>query len=499
MIIIWQYWPALISAAFCCYFLHELLWIKKRRRLPPGPKGLPILGNLHQLGKNPHQDLCKLAKKHGPIMHMKFGTVPAIVVSSPEAAEKFLKTYDQVFASRPHHEGSWHLGYEQRNLTFSPYGPYWRKIRQLCNSHLLSNKIISSFESMRRAEVGLLVESLKRVASDGAAVDFSTDIRSLGANMSCLMIFGKKYLDKDFKDKRFGNVVRESLEISALINLGDYFPLVRVLDLQGFTRRFKKIAKVYDDLLEKIIDDHVNSQDQNETKDFVDILMDIMESGKSEFDFDRRHVKAILLDMLIASMDSTMATVEWTLSELIRHPQTMKKLQKEIEDKVGNARILEESDLEGLVYLDMVVKESMRLHPVATLGLPHESLEDCIVDGFHLEKRTRLIINIWAIGRDPCVWTDPESFIPERFLGSSVDLQGHDFKLIPFGFGRRSCPGLQLALTVMRFVLAQLVHCFDWKLADNVEPSHLDMSETFGIVTSRAKSLKVVPIYRLQK
>ncbi|CAI9109294.1 OLC1v1009096C1 [Oldenlandia corymbosa var. corymbosa] len=499
MIINWQYWTAFLLATICCFFLHELSQTRRRKGLPPGPRGLPILGNLHELGKNPHQDLCKLAQKHGPIMHMRFGNVPTIVVSSAEAAEKFLKTYDHVFAGRPYHEGSWYISYEGRSLVFSPYGPYWRKMRQLCNLHLLTRNRISSFEPMRRKEVGLFIESLKRAASDGVDVDLTTAMWSLGANMSCLMIFGKKYLDKDFEDKRFSDAVREALHLSAQPNIGDYFPLLRSLDLQGFTRRFKRIAKIYDDLLEKIIDDHLKSPGREEANDFVDILMDLMESGKFEFEFDRRHVKALLLEMLITSMDSTMATIDWAITELLRHPDIMKKLQREIEGKVGMGRIVEESDLEGLMYLDMVVKESMRLHPVGTLGLPHESIEDCTVDGFHIQKNTRLIINIWAIGRDPSVWPDPESFIPERFVGSNVDLRGQDFQLIPFGSGRRSCPGLALALTDVRFVLAQLVHCFDWKLSDNIQHSDLDMSEAFGIVTTRAQHLRVVPIYRLQK
>ncbi|CDP12933.1 unnamed protein product [Coffea canephora] len=491
-------WTALALAAIW-FFLQDLFLMKKRKRFPPGPKGLPIIGNLHLLGKNPHQDLEKLAKKHGPIMHMRFGYVPAIIVSSPEAAEKFLKTYDQVFASRPYHESSWYVSYEQRNLTFGQYGPYWRNMRKLCILQLLSSHKINSFLPMRREEVGTLVKSLKQAASDGAAVDLSASISSLGANMSCLMIFGKKYMDKDFDDRGFRDVIQEGLHVAAMPNLGDYFPLLGVLDLQGLTRRFKDLAKVFDKFFEKIIDEHLQSQEHKQTKDFVDIMMGIMQSGEAEFEFDRRHVKAILLDLLVASMDTSVTAVEWAISELLRHPEAMRKLQKELEEKVGLERIVEESDIEGLEYLDMVIKESMRLHPVAPLLLPHESMEDCTVDDFHIQKKSRIIINIYTIGRDPNVWPDPETFNPERFKDSNIDLRGQDFRLIPFGSGRRSCPGLQLGLLLVRFVLAQLVHCFNWELADNIRPTDLDMSEAFGIVTSRATHLRVIPTYRLAK
>ncbi|KAL2498748.1 Cytochrome [Abeliophyllum distichum] len=177
----------------------------------------------------------------------------------------------------------------------------------------------------------------------------------------------------------------------------------------------------------------------------------------------------------------------------------MKKVQKELEEVVGLDRMVEESDLESLEYLDMVVKESFRLHPVAPLLIPHYSLEDCTVDGYHIPKDARIIVNTFAIGRDPNAWTDPEKFNPERFVGSSIDLRGQHFQLLPFGSGRRGCPGMQLGLILVRLIVAQLVHCFDWKLTNNMLPSELDMTEEFGLVTTRAEHLMAVPTYRLQK
>ncbi|KAL0424422.1 UNVERIFIED_CONTAM: cytochrome [Sesamum radiatum] len=177
----------------------------------------------------------------------------------------------------------------------------------------------------------------------------------------------------------------------------------------------------------------------------------------------------------------------------------MKKLQKELETVVRLDHMVEESHLDKLEYLDFVVKETLRLHPVVPLLIPHESMEDCVIDGFHIPKGSRTMVNIWAIGRDPKVWSDPEVFKPERFIGSNIDLRGHNFQLIPFGSGRRGCPGLQLGLTVVRLAVSQLVHCFDWELPNGMLPSDLDMSEHFGIVTSRAKHLMAIPRYRLHK
>lgn len=201
--------------------------------------------------------------------------------------------------------------------------------------------------------------------------------------------------------------------------------------------------------------------------------------------------------MLLAGMDTSAAAVEWAMSELMKHPREMKKVQKEVEGIVGANQMVEESHLGSLKYLDCVIKESMRLHPVGPL-LIHEAMEECEVEGFHIPNKARVLVNVWAIGRDPDAWNQPERFLPERFLGSDVDVRGRDFQLIPFGSGRRGCPGLQLGLTMVQLMVAQLVRCFDWELPDGMAPPDLDMSENFGLVTARANHLKAIPICRLR-
>jgi len=201
--------------------------------------------------------------------------------------------------------------------------------------------------------------------------------------------------------------------------------------------------------------------------------------------------------MLGGSMDTSATSIEWTLSELLKNPRVMKKLQKELESVVGMERKVEESDLEKLEYLDMVIKESMRLHPVVPLLIPHQSREDCMVGEFFIPKDSRVIVNAWAIAREPSAWREAEKFWPERFEGSSIDVRGRDFQLLPFGSGRRGCPGLQLGLTMIRLTVAQLVHCFDWKLPHLVLPDELDMTEKFGLTMPRENHLFAIPSYRL--
>ncbi|PIN03021.1 Cytochrome P450 CYP2 subfamily [Handroanthus impetiginosus] len=430
---------------------------------------------------------------------MRFGLVPNIIVSSPKAAELFLKTYDLVFASRPPHQAAKYLSWDQRNLAYGQYGPYWRNMRKLCTLELLSSLKISSFQPMRREELGLLIESLKRAAQGHVVVDLTVKVSSLAAEMSCRMVFGKKYEDKDIDERGFKCVMQEVVKLVAVPNLGDYFPFLGILDLQGLTSKMKALSKVFDDFFEKVIDDHVRDGNHGQNKDIVDTMMSIMQTGQTEFQFDHRHVKAIMLDMLGGSMDTAASSTEWILSELLKNPSTMKKVQKELEDVVGLERMVEESDLEQLTYLEMVIKETFRLHPVAPLMLPHYATEDCKVDGYDIPKESRIIINTYAIGRDPSAWTDPEKFIPERFLGSDIDVRGQHFQLLPFGSGRRGCPGMQLGLLQVQLIVSQLVHCFDWQLPNDMLPEDLDMTEEFGLVTTRANHLMAIPTFRLQK
>ncbi|KAH6760204.1 hypothetical protein C2S52_009352 [Perilla frutescens var. hirtella] len=488
------FWAALSFIIFLS-LLQQLL---RKRNLPPGPIALPIIGHLHLLGKNLHHDLHRLAKKHGPIICLRLGFVPTIVVSSPDVAELVLKTHDLVFAGRPHHQASRHFGYDRKTILFAPYGAYWRNMRKLCTVKLLSNKIINEFRPIRTAELGEMVDSLRRAAEKREIVDVSAAISSVIGDMNCLMVFGRKYVGKDLDEKGFKSVIDEAMQVAALPNLGDFFPFMAALDLQGLNRRLKEISRVFDGFLERIIEDHLQKKEGTTKKnqDFVDTMLAELESGDARFEFDRRHVKAVLLDMLLAGIDTSAAAVEWAISELMRHPKVMKKLQKELEQVVGMDQMVDESHLDKLDYLDLVVKETLRLHPSVPI-LSHESLEDCTINEFHIPRGSRTFINVWSIGRDPNVWHDPDKFVPERFVGGHVDLLGQHFQLIPFGSGRRSCPGLQLGLTLVRLVVAQFVHCFDWELLDGMLPTQLDMTEHFGMVTCRENHLSVIPTYRL--
>lgn len=253
-------------------------------------------------------------------------------------------------------------------------------------------------------------------------------------------------------------------------------------------------------MAENIIEDHLKGEDFGQQRDIVGTMLATMANPNSEFfsTFDRENVKGIMLDLFVGGIDSSLQTIMWALSALTKHPRVMKLLQEELDAKIGRHRMVLESDLPKLTYLDMVVKETFRLHPVGPLLVPHESMEDVIVDGYMIPKKSRVIINFYAIGHDPNVWSENvEDFYPERFMGRETDVRGQDFELIPFGAGRRGCPGIHLGLITVKIVLAQLVHCFNWELPNGMRPEEVDMTEEFGLAMSRVNKLLAIPSYRL--
>ncbi|XP_061370943.1 uncharacterized protein LOC133313570 [Gastrolobium bilobum] len=468
----------------------------------PGPKALPIIGNLHMLGKLPHRNLQSLALKYGPIMSLKLGQVPAIVVSSTETAELFLKTHDTVFASRPKLQAAESIAHASKGLAFCEYGAFWRNVRKVCIIQLLSASRVEMFAPLRREQLGLLVKVLENAAASREVVDLSELVGELIENIVYKMLLGYS------KDDRFNlkDIIAEVLNLIGAFNLADYVPWLGVFDLQGLKRRYNKASKAVDQALELIIKEkeHLSHDKQKDPhrKDFMDIMLSLMHQPMDPQDeqkvIDRTSIKAIILDIIEAGLESSSSVVVWAMSELLRHPRVMQRLQDELANVVGMNRQVEETDLEKLPYLKMVVKETLRLYPIGPLLLPRESREDVIIDGYYIKKKTRIIINAWAIGRDPKVWShNADVFYPERFVNNSVDFKGNDFRLIPFGSGRRRCPGIHLGLITSEIVLAQLVHCFNWELPLGMSPHDLDMTERFGLSMPRNQHLLVVPTYRL--
>ncbi|KAJ8449622.1 hypothetical protein Cgig2_005644 [Carnegiea gigantea] len=471
-----------IAVLICLPFLMYLFRAQPKPgpALPPGPRPLPTIGNLHMLGHLPHRTLAKLAHKYGPILSLRLGHVPAIVVSCPKAAGLFLKRHDAIFAGRPMIQATEILSYGARGMDCAQYGKYWRRVRKMCTLHLLNPTKVASFEGLRRVEIEAAVRRLVEFAA-------AREVADVGEKM----VVGKGKED----DKRYDlkGVIEEASPLAGAFNLADFVPYLAPLDLQGLSKTMKDLSKRIDEIFENIIDDHLKEEDFTRHKDILGNLVALMKNPNNEFisPFDRE-------PSCLTYLSTSVVTITWALAALIKHPRVMKLLQEELDSVIGKERIVIESDLPKLPFLDMVVKETFRLYPVAPFLVPRESVEDVTVNGYKIPQKSRIMINFWAIGRDPNVWSEnAEEFYPERFIGRDIDVQGQDFELIPFGAGRRGYPGMQLDLLTVKLVVAQFAHCFTWELPNGMQPEKLDMNEEFGLSMPRSNKLLAIPSYRL--
>ncbi|XP_042038124.1 cytochrome P450 71A6-like [Salvia splendens] len=485
----------LLSTSLFLFFLHK--WRRShspepRKRLPPSPRKLPLIGNLHQLGSVPHRSLQSLSRRHGPLMLLHFGKVPVLIASSAEAVREILKNQDLIFSSRPQLSIASRLFYNNRDVIFAPYGELWRQNRSICVLHLLSSKSVQSYRGVREEETSLMVDRIRRLGASSKPVNLSDVIQSLTIDVICRVALGKKYsLESDFK-----GIFGEFGELVGILPLWEYIPCLRWMRrFDGLDKRVERAAEKMDRFLEVVIQEHrVRERKEGDggVLDFVDILLDFQRENASLTPIEDDTIKAIVLDMFGAGNDTTYIALEWAMTELIRNPETMKTLQTEVREVAGNKDEIDEQDLEKMPYLTAVIKESLRLHSPIPLLIRRELTQDTIVLGYDVASGTRVMINVGAILKDPSLWENPEEFRPERFLETSRDFRGQHFEFIPFGAGRRGCPGITFAVAVDELALAKLVHKFDFRLPNGPKMKELDVSESSGITTQKKCPLLVV-------
>ncbi|XP_042042854.1 cytochrome P450 71A6-like [Salvia splendens] len=486
----------LLSTPLILFFLHK--WRRShsspsRKRPPPSPPKLPGLGNLHQMGQLPHRSIQSLSRRHGPLMLLHFGKVPVLVASSSEAAREIMKNQDLIFASRPKMSIPARLLYNCRDVAFAPYGEYWRRIRSVCVLHLLSSKRVQSFRRVMEEETSLMVEKIR--SSSTGVINLRDAVASMTNDVISLVSLGKK---SGGGERNFHRIIAELEELLGVVPLWEYIPwLSWMRRFDGVDGRIERVAKALDQFLESVIEEHrvrERSECDGDELDFVDILLDFQRENEngSGSSVDDDTIKAIILDMYAGGTDTTSTTLEWTMTELVRNPTTMKILQNEVREVVGSKIKIEERDLEKMLYLKAVTKESLRLHPPLPLLVPRELTQDTKVLGYDIVSGTRVLINAWAIARDSLLWEKPEQFYPERFLETNIDYKGLHFELTPFGSGRRGCPGVTFATTVYELALAKLVYNFDFELPNGVKIEELDVSESSGLTMHKKFPLLVV-------
>ncbi|KAB1217265.1 Cytochrome P450 71A25 [Morella rubra] len=492
---------AILAFLFVLLFKWSSTHATTKNNSPPSPPKLPIIGNLHQLGLQTHRSLGSLAQRHGPLMLLHLGRVATLVVSSAEAAREVMKTHDLTFTNRPKSSMAEKLLYNFRDVAFAPYGEYWRQIKSVSVLHLLSNKRVQSFRSVREEETSLMIEKIKQSCSL-SFVNLSEVFAELTNDVVCRVALGRKYGVGE-GGKKFKELLGELGELLGAFSVGEYIGwLAWVSRVNGLNARAEKVAQQLDDFIGGVVNDHINSpargidghvsSENEDQKDFVDILLSIQRENAIGFPIDRLSIKALILDAFVAGTDTTYTVLEWAMTELLRHPKAMKKVQNEVRGIAGNTKEITEDDLDKTPYLKAVIKEALRLHPPGPLLLPRESTKNAKIQGYDIAAGTQVIINAWALGRDPESWEEPEEFQPERFLTSSIDFRGHDFQFIPFGAGRRGCPGISFAMATVELGLANVVLNFDWTLPGGARGMDLDMKETTGLTAHRKFPLTAV-------
>ncbi|KAL0908564.1 hypothetical protein M5K25_023066 [Dendrobium thyrsiflorum] len=459
---------------------------------PPSPWKLPIIGNLHQLlGEYPHRRFQNLSKTYGPLFHLKLGEANLIVISSSELVCDIFKTHDLKFASRPKLMAGKILLYNYSDFGFAPYGKTWSKLRKICTVELFSLKKVMSFKFIREEEGNNLVKKI--MMAKRTPVNLSEMLLSLPNVTIARAAFGKG----SSQQKKFLLSLKKTFEYLSGFNVADMFPSWSFVgEITGLRHGMEQVHKEMDGVFNKIIEEHegkkLDGDDMNE--DLVDILLRIKRNGEMDLSLTMENIKAVILDLFIAGTETSSAAMVWAMTELIRHPKVMQKAQLEVREALNGKRILEEGDINKLPYLKQVIKETLRLHPSSPL-VPRLCRETVELAGYTIPVESRVMINAWAIMRDPKYWEDPEMFRPERFEETALDFGVANFEYIPFGGGRRICPGVSFALASMELWLAQLLFYFDWELPGGRSYQELDVEEAYGLILSRKNDLCLVATY----
>ncbi|XP_076886456.1 cytochrome P450 76T24-like [Bidens hawaiensis] len=477
---------------------------RRNSRLPPGPYRLPIIGNLLHLGNKPHHSLAKLSKRYGPLMSLKLGTRTTIVVSSPDIAKEFFQTHDHSFSSRSVPNATRIVDHNRYSIVFLPVGDQWRRLRRLSKEYIFSMQRLDASEPLRQKKVKELIDHVNRCCTSEKAVKIGGLAFTTSLNVLSNLMFSRDCAQYDsLSSQEFKDNVWALLEIAGKPNIADFFPVLKSFDPQGLVHRGnvygKKLMTIFDRIIDQRLQARLTSMTNNDearltsmtNNDVLDLLLNQMD----ESSFNRNDIRHLFYALFIAGTDTTSSTLEWAMTELIHNPNKLETARAEIIKLMKHKKsTLQEFDLTQLPYLQAVIKETFRLHPPVPLLVPHQAIRDVEIQGFMVPKNAQILCNVWAMGRDPKVWSQPETFRPERFLEGNIDYKGQDFELIPFGAGRRMCPGLNMAHRMLHITLGSLIQKFDWKLEENIKAKDMDMTEKFGLTLQKTVPLKAIPL-----
>ncbi|KAJ4981017.1 hypothetical protein NE237_031854 [Protea cynaroides] len=495
---------------FLFFFLASFLLSKhlfpKTKNLPPsGPISLPIIGQLYLLKEPLHRTLASISAQYGPILLLKFGSRRILHVSSPSAVEECFTTNDVVFANRPHFLSGKYFAFDYTTLTTASYGQHWRNLRRLTTLEIFSSTRLQMFSKIRTNEVSLLLRRLFDGAGKASKiVEMKSLFFEVTLNGMMMMIAGKRYYgDDDHVDKarQFQELVEEMFAAAGASNVADFLPLLKWVYFNGVEKKLVRLQRRRDQFMLELIEEYRTARTHSkDEKTLIDVLLSQQEADPNYYTDDiiigiiqcpisaggaiaiknnflgqrkKNKINLFYICVCILSDRYYAGTMEWAMT-LLSMPLR------------GQGGLINESDVANLPYLLCIINETLRMYPAGPLLIPHESSQECIVGGFSIPRGTMLLVNLWAIQNDPKLWEEPTKFKPERMEGMGGVRDG--YKLMPFGSGRRSCPGEGLALRVASLTLASLIQCFEW---ERVDEELIDMTEGTGLTLPKAKPLEV--------
>ncbi|KAK6121491.1 hypothetical protein DH2020_044770 [Rehmannia glutinosa] len=419
------------------------------------------------VGQLNHRGLAELAKVYGGLCHLKVGQVHMVAVSTADMARQVLQAQDNIFSNRPATIAISYLTYDRADMAFAHYGPFWRQMRKICVTKVFSRKRAESWASVRE-EISSLIKTID--SKVGSPVNIGEIVLGLTKNITYRAAFGSMSQEGQGE---FVKIMQEFSKLFGAFNIGDFIPWLGWIHGQEFHKRLARARGSLDGFIDKIIDDHINKKNNKNCKDddfveveddMVDELMEFYDENgakddqKSSISITRDNIKALIMDVMFGGIETVASAIEWAMAELMRDAPS----------------------------------------PPSDPPPPPRDGPDTVVDGYKIPAKARVMINAWAIGRDESAWTEPNTFKPSRFLDNGApDFKGSNFEFIPFGSGRRSCPGMQLGLYGMELAVAHLCHSFNWELPNGMKPNEVDMNDLFGLTAPRAVQLVAIPSHRL--
>ncbi|XP_010542533.1 PREDICTED: cytochrome P450 705A20-like [Tarenaya hassleriana] len=461
-------------------------------RLPPSPPSLPIIGHLHLLPYiASHKSLQKLSSRHGPILSIHAFKMPIVVVSSASVAYDVYRTQDVNFSSRHPFAIENSIVFGPYGFITAPYGDYWRFMKKMVMAEMLGQLHLERSRHLRGEELKKFCVNLLDKAKRDEPIRVSEEMMKLTSNNIWRMTVGNRFSEEG---GRVRELVSRSLDMSKKLIIENALRPLRRFGISFCENQILDISRRFDELLEKYLRDHEENPNR-EDKDMMDIVLEAYHDENAEYKISRNQIKAFLVELFIGGTDTSAQATQWTMGELINHPNIFKKLREEIDSVVGKTRLVQETDLPKLPYLQAVVKEGLRLHPPANLSI-RRCGKPCKVSGYDVPENTMLVVNSYAIMRDPSSWgQDSDQFRPERFLESPKGIEGsreEGLKYLAFGSGRRACPGSNLAYLFLDTAIGAMVQCFDWKM----DAEKVDMEEVEGITLTMAHPFSTTPVVR---